>query len=106
MQPQHDVGIQDVVAAVRPRAHARAAARLVCVFAAGVELAVAVARDVEGAVCELGAAVVKGCGVGDEGLEGGQVEFVTDGEAVDGVAGGRVEDFEGAGGVGVRVEAG
>lgn len=106
LEPEHNVCIHDVVAAVGPRAHAGAAARLVGVLAAGVELAVAVAGDVEVVVCELGAAVVEGGGVGDEFLEGGQVELVADGVAVDGVPDGGVEDLEGAGRVEVCVEAG
>lgn len=106
LEPEDNVRVDDVVAAVGPRAHARAAARLVGVLAAGVELAVAVARDVEVVVRELGAAVVERGRVGDELLEAGQVELVADGLAVDGVPGRGVEDLEGAGRVEVCVEAG
>ena len=103
--PHHQIGIDDAIAASSPRAHARAAARLVRVLAAGVELAVAVAGDVEIVVSELGALVVEALRVGEEFLEGGGVDLVGDGEAVDGVADRGVLDLEGPVGVVVGVEA-
>lgn len=57
-------------------------------------------------VGELGALVVKGVGVRDHFLEGRGVDLVADGLAVDWVPGGFVENLEGAGGVGVGVQAG
>ena len=106
LEPEDDVGVDDGVAAGGPGADPGPAARLVRVAAAGVELAVAVPGDVEVVVGELGALVVEGVRVGEHLLEAGDVDAVADGLAVDGVAGGRVEDLEGAGGVVVGVEAG
>ncbi len=62
--------------------------------------------DVEVVVGEFGALVVEGGGVRDHFLEARRVDLVADGFAVDGVPGGFVQDFEGAGGVVVCVEAG
>lgn len=106
LHPHDDILIHDRLLAVRPRAHARPAARLVRVLAAGVEFAVAVPRDVDVVVCELGALVVEGVRVGEHFLEGRGVDFIADGFAVDGVAGGLVEDLEAAARVVVSVEAG
>lgn len=106
LQPHHYILIHDGLLTVRPGAYPGPAAGLVRVFAAGVELAVAVFGDVEIVVGELGAFVVEGVGVGEHFLEGRGVDFVADSFAVDGVAGGLVEDFEGAAGVVVGVEAG
>ena len=106
LEPEDDVGVDDGLAAVRPRAHPGAAARLVRVPAAGVELAVAVPGDVDVVVGELGALVVEGARVRHHLLEGRGVDLVADGLAVDGVPGGLVEDLEGAGRGGVGVQAG
>ena len=106
LEPEDDVGVGDGVAAGGPGAHAGAAARLVRVLAAGVELAVAVPGHVEGVVGELGALVVEGVRVGDHLLEGRGVDLVAYGLAVDRVAGGLVEDLEGARRVRVGVQAG
>lgn len=103
--PDDQIGVLDVVPAVGPGAHAGAAARLVGVLAAGVELAVAVAGDVEVVVGELGAFVVEAVRVGEHFLEGGGVDLVADGLAVDGVADGGVLDLEGSVGVVVDVDA-
>ena len=85
LDPEHDVLILDLILPRRPRAHALPAAGLVCVFAAGVELAVAVAGDVEVVVGELGALVVEGGGVGDHLLEVGGEDLVGGWFVVDGV---------------------
>ena len=106
LQPHHYILIHDGLPAVRPRAHPGPAAGLVRVLAAGVELAVAVFGDVDVVVGELGALVVEGVDVGEHFLEGRGVDLVANCFAVDGVAGGFVEDLEGAAGVGVCVEAG
>lgn len=106
LQPDDNVRVHDGLRAPGPRAHPGPAARLVRVLAPGVELAVAVAGDVDVVVGELGALVVEGGRVRDHFLEGRGVDAVADRFAVDGVAGGFVEDLEGAGGVGVGVEAG
>lgn len=106
LQPHDYILVHDGLLAVRPGAHPGPAAGLVRVFAAGVELAVVVSGDVDVVVCELGAFVVEGVDVGEHFLEGRGVDSVADCFAVDGVAGGCVEDFEGAAGVGVGVEAG
>lgn len=102
LDEEDEVRVGDGVAAVGPGAHAVAAAGLVRVFAAGVELAVAVAGDVEVAVGEFGAFVVEAVGVGEEFLEGRGDDLVADGVAVDGVFDRGVLDLEGA--VVVRVE--
>ena len=88
LQPEHNVGVDDGLPAVRPRAHPGAPARLVRVLAAGVELAVVVPGDVEVVVGEFGALVVEGGGVRDHFLEARRVDFVADGFPVDGVPGG------------------
>lgn len=97
-----DVGVDGRVAAVRPAAHAGAAARLVGVEAAGVELAVAVRGQVDVVVGELGARVVEGLRVGQDLLEGRRHDLVGDGLVVDRVAHAGVDDLVDA--VGVRVE--
>ena len=106
LEPEDNVRVDDGIAPPRPRAHARPAPRLVRVLAAGVELPVAVARDVEVVVGELGPLVVVRVGVRDHLLEGRRVDLVADRFAVDRVPRGLVEDLEGAGRVGVVVEAG
>ena len=106
LQPQHDILVDDLVLAVRPRPHTSPAARLVRVFAAGVQLAVAVPGHVEIVVGELGALVVEGVGVSDHFLEAGEMDLVADRFAVDGVAGGVVENLEGAGRVEIGIQAG
>lgn len=97
--------VDDVVFAVSPAAHTGTAARLVCVFAAGVEFAVAVLDGVDVAVGEFDTLVVEGVLVGDTFLEWRSVDFVGDGLVVDGVADVDVLNFEGAVGVGVEVVA-
>lgn len=106
LHPHDDVLIHDRLLAVRPRAHPGPAARLVRVPAAGVQFAIVVFCDVEVVVGELGAFVVEGVRVCEHFLEGRGVDFVADRFAVDGVAGGFVEDFEAAARVVVGVEAG
>ena len=96
LDEEDEICIRDVVVAVRPRAHPVAAAGLVRVLAAGVEFAVAVPRDVEVVVGELGALVVEALAVGEEFLEGRGVYLVADGVAVDGVADRGVLDLEDA----------
>ncbi|KIH93155.1 hypothetical protein SPBR_02543 [Sporothrix brasiliensis 5110] len=114
LQPHDGVAGRQRVLPRGPRADAavgvaRVAAALVGPGAAGVELAVGVAGDVDGVVGELGAAAVEGVGVGQDGLHGGQVHLVGGGQAVDGVAHGRVGDVDDAargGGVDVERAAG
>lgn len=103
--PNHQIGVLDLIPAVRPGTHAGPAARLVGVLAAGVELAVAVLGDVDVVVGELGAFVVEALRVGEHFLEGGGVDLVADGLAVDGVADGGVLDLEGSVDVVVDVDA-
>lgn len=102
LDEEDEVRVGDGVAAVGPGAHAVAAAGLVRVFAARVELAVAVSGDVEVAVGEFGALVVEAVLVGEQFLEGRGDDLVADGFAVDGVLDGGVLDLEGA--VVVRVQ--
>ena len=106
LHPEHDILVNDIVLPVRPRAHARPAARLVRVPAARVQLAVAVAGDVDIMVGELGAFEVETLWVGEDLLEGRSHDLVADGFVVDRVADGGVLDFEGAVGVWGEVEAG
>lgn len=103
--PNDHIRVLDIVAAVGPGAHAGAAARLVGVLAAGVELAVLVLGDVDVVVGELGALVVEAVRVGEHFLEGGGVDLVADGFAVDRVADGGVLDLEGSVEVVVGVDA-
>ena len=106
LDPDDDVLVFDIVLARGPGAHARAAAGLVGVPAAGVEFAVGVGGDVDVVVGELGALEVEAAGVGEHFLEGRGVDLVGDGFAVDGVADVGVLDLEGAVGVRVEVDAG
>lgn len=105
LDPDDDVLVLDVVLARGEGAHAGAAARLVGVLAAGVELVVAVGGDVDVVVGELGALEVEGGRVGEHLLEGRGVDLVGDGLAVDGVGDRRVLDLEGAVDVVVEVVA-
>lgn len=98
----HHIRVDDVVFPVCPAAHACAAAGLVGVFAAAVELVVAVADGVDVVVGELGALVVETVLVGEDFLERRGVDFVRHGLAIDGVADGGVLDLESP--VRVRVE--
>ena len=59
LDPNYDILIDDVILTVGPGTHAGAAAGLVRVFAAGVELVVAVAGDIDVVVGEFGALVVE-----------------------------------------------
>lgn len=111
LDPHHDVvalaiRARDGVLPIGPGAHALAAAGLVGVHAAGVELAVAVLGHVDVVVGELGALVVEGLGMGEHLLEGRGVDLVGDRFAVDGVEGIRVGDLEDAVGGRVDVETG
>ena len=106
LHPEHDVLVNDVILPVRPSTHACAAAGLVRVPAARVQLAVAVAGDVDIMVGELGAFEVETLWVGEDLLEGRSHDLVADGFVVDRVADGGVLDFEGAVGVWGEVEAG
>jgi hypothetical protein len=86
LDPDDDILVRNVVLPVRPRANTSPAARLVRVFAAGEELVVAVAGDVDVVVGELGALVVEGVLVCEHFLERWDVDLVRDRLAVDGVA--------------------
>ena len=55
--------------------------------------------DVDVVVSELGAFMVEGIGIRDHFLEIRGVDFIADCFAIDGISGGFVKDFEGAGGV-------
>lgn len=94
-----DVGVDGGIVAGGPGADTGAAARLVGVAAAGVELAVAVGGEIDVVVGELGAGVVEGLGVGEDFLEGRGGDLVGDWGAVDGVEDVGVGDFEDAVGV-------
>ena len=106
LHPHDDILVHNGLLAIRPRAHAGAAARLIRVLAAGVEFAVMVFRDIDIVVGEFRAFMVERVGVGEHFLKAWGVDFIADGFAVDGVAGGFVEDFEGAGGVIICIQAG
>ena len=105
LDPDHNVLVLDLVFAVRPAPHAGPASRLVGVPAAGVQLAVPVARHVDVVVGELGAFEVEAVRVRQHLLERRRVDLVPDGLAVDGVFLLRVHDLERAVGIDVEIQA-
>ena len=95
----------DVVVSVGPGANTCAAAGLVRVPAAGVELSVGVLGDVDVVVGELGPLVVETLWGAKDVLEGWGVDFVTDCFAIDSVAAVRIDNFEDAVCVRRKIEA-
>lgn len=104
LHPHDNVLVPDAVLAGGEAAHARAAARLVRVPPARVQLAVAVGGDVDVVVGELGALEVERARVREHLLERRRVDLVRHGLAVDGVAHRRVLDLEHPVRVRVQVE--
>ena len=96
LHKDHNVRVDDVVLACGPSSDPVPTAGLIGVAARGIELVVAVARDVEIVVRELGALEVEGVLVGEDLLKGRGVDPVADWFPVDGVSDGGVLDLEGA----------
>lgn len=105
LDKDNKIFVDDVVFAVGPAAYTSATTGLVCVFAAGVEFAVAVLDSVNVAIGELDTLVVEAVFVGDTLLESWGVDLVGDWLVVDGIENVGVLDLEGAVCVWVEVVA-
>jgi len=102
LNKDNQIVVDDVVFTIRPIAHASAAARLVRVLSATVQLVFAVLDGVDVVVGELGSLVVEAVVVGQNLLERRCMDLVSHWLAIDRVSYRRVLDLEGT--VGVRVE--
>ena len=105
LNKDNEIVINNEIFAVCPVADASAAARLVRVLPAAVQLVFAILNSVNIMIRELGSLVVEAVSIRDNLLERRRVDLVSDRLAVDRVSHGGVLDLEGPVGVRVKVVA-
>lgn len=94
LHPKDQIIVQNIILAIRPSSNALAAAALVSIPAASVQLPIAMLGDVDVVVRKLRSLEVERAGVRQDGLEGWHVDLVGYWLVVDWVSRGGVLDLE------------